>query len=75
MLGTFSECKSLALEVRYRCYFMESGCARPYVAGRLGATQTNGIRATFVIPDASIAIDDVPFTEENGAAVQAWIPV
>ena len=67
VFGTFSEYKSLAVEVGYRYYFMTSGYARPYVAGRVGATQTDGIRATFVIPDANIAIVDVPFTEKNWA--------
>lgn len=67
VLGTFSDYKSLGVEVGYRYYFMTSGYARPYIAGRLGATQTDDIRATFVIPDADITIVDVPFTEKKWA--------
>jgi opacity protein-like surface antigen len=67
VFGTFTDYKSLAVEVGYRYYFMDSGHARPYVAGRLGATRTDGIRATFEIPDAGISIVDVPFTEKKWA--------
>lgn len=65
VFGKFSDYKSLGAEVGYRYYFMTPGYARPYIAGRIGATQTDGIRATFTIPDADIAIVDVPFTEKK----------
>jgi opacity protein-like surface antigen len=61
--GTFSDYEALTLEGGYRYYFGELGPARPFVAGRLGATRTDDIRATFVIPDANITIANVPFTE------------
>ena len=47
---------------------MQPGSARPFVAGRLGATQTDDIRATFEIPDAAITIANAPFTEKKWAA-------
>ncbi|MBX3710576.1 MAG: hypothetical protein KF800_01220 [Lysobacter sp.] len=63
--GTFSDYKALTAEAGYRYYFGELGPARPFVAGRLGATRTDGIRATFAIPDAAITIADVPFTKST----------
>lgn len=66
--GTFSDYKALTLEAGYRHYFMEPGYTRPFIAGRLGATQTDDIRATFEIPDAGITIANAPFTEKKWAA-------
>lgn len=66
--GTFSDYKALSLEAGYRYYFMQPGSARPFVAGRLGATRTDDIRATFEIPDAAITIANAPFTEKKWAA-------
>jgi hypothetical protein len=67
VFGTFSDYKALTLEVGYRYYFLEPGGARPFIAGRLGATQTDDIDADFRIPDANIAILDAPFTEKKWA--------
>lgn len=61
VFGTFGEYKSLSAEVGYRYFFMDPGHARPYIAGRIGATQTDDIDATFEIPDAGITINDAPF--------------
>ena len=58
--GHFGSYNSLALEAGYRHYFGE-GRARPYLAGRLGTTRINRIKADFAIPDADIALNDVPF--------------
>jgi hypothetical protein len=58
--GRFEGYNSLALEAGYRRYFGD-GRARPYVAGRLGTTHVDGIKASFTIPDADIALNDVPF--------------
>jgi len=78
--GTFSGYKALTVEGGYRHYFMAPGAARPFLAGRLGATQTDGIRATFDIPAAAITIPDAPFTEKKwavsaGVDVGVLIPV
>lgn len=78
--GTFSKYKALAVEGGYRHYFMSPGATRPFIAGRLGATQTDDIRATFNIPDAAISIEDAPFTEKKwavsaGVDVGVLIPV
>lgn len=58
--GRFGSYDALGLEGGYRYYF-GSGSVRPYIAGRLGATHVNSIKATFTIPDANIALNDVPF--------------
>lgn len=67
VFGTFGDYETVTAEVGYRYYFMQPGSARPFIAGRLGATQTDSIRATFVIPDAGIAIENVPFTDKSWA--------
>lgn len=66
--GTFGDYKALTVEAGYRRYFGELGPARPFVAGRLGATRTDDIRATFRIPDANITIANVPFTKAKWSA-------
>ena len=66
VFGTFSRYEAYSAEVGYRRYFGESGWARPFLAGRIGATETDAIRATFEIPDAGIVIPTGPFFE------QAW---
>ncbi|HTL14458.1 MAG TPA: hypothetical protein VL251_05115 [Thermomonas sp.] len=58
--GRFDGYDSLALEGGYRHYF-GTGKVRPYIAGRLGATRVDDIKATFSIPDAAITLTDVPF--------------
>lgn len=58
--GRFGSYDALGLEGGYRYYF-GSGSVRPYIAGRLGATHVDSIKATFTIPDANIALNDVPF--------------
>lgn len=64
--GRFGAYNSLGLEGGYRYYFSE-GKVRPYVAGRLGATRTDPIKATFTIPDGGIAINNVPFFDGGWA--------
>lgn len=58
--GRFEGYKAMSLEGGYR-HFFGTGKVRPYVAGRIGSTKVDGINATFTIPDAGIALDDVPF--------------
>jgi hypothetical protein len=66
--GTFSDYKALTIEGGYRYYFSDLGPTRPFVAGRIGATRTDDIRATFTIPAANINIVNVPFTEKKWVA-------
>ncbi len=66
--GTFGDYKALTIEGGYRYFFTDLGPTRPFIAGRLGATRTDDIRATFVIPDANITIANVPFTEKKWSA-------
>lgn len=65
VFGTFSDYEAWSAEVGYRYYFRQPGGTRPFVAARVGATETEEIRATFAIPDAGIAINDVPFTDKG----------
>lgn len=58
--GHFDSYDSLALEGGYRYYFGD-GKFRPYLAGRIGATRVGSIDADFTIPDAAIALNNVPF--------------
>lgn len=66
--GTFGDYDALTVEAGYRHYFSDLGPTRPFVAGRIGATRTDAIRATFEIPDAAITIANVPFTEDTWSA-------
>jgi hypothetical protein len=66
--GTFSDYKALTLEAGYRYFFQELGPTRPFIAGRVGATRTDDIRATFEIPAAAITIANVPFTDKKWSA-------
>ncbi len=68
VLGTFSDYKSLSVEVGYRYYFMQPEAARPFIAARVGATQTDAIQATFAIPAADILIPNAPFYQKKWAA-------
>lgn len=80
VFGTFSDYEAWSAELGYRYYFLQPGGARPFIAGRVGATETEEIRATFVIPDAGITINDVPFTDKGwkvsgGVDIGVLIPV
>ena len=80
VFGTFSEYKTLSAEVGYRWFFLQPGGARPFVAGRLGAVQTDDIEATFEIPAGGITIANAPFYEKDtswtaGADLGVIIPV
>lgn len=67
VFGRFSGYDAYAWEVGYRHYFRDGGRVRPFVAARVGATETDAIRATFEIPDAAITIANAPFYEKAWA--------
>ena len=67
VFGHFSGYDAYTFEFGYRHFFGESGWARPFVAARLGATETDEIKATFEIPAANILIPDAPFFEKAWA--------
>lgn len=80
VFGTFSRYRTTAAEIGYRYFFMEPGGARPYVAARLGAVQTDDIRATFEIPAGGIRIANAPFYGKDtslatGADVGVLVPM
>jgi hypothetical protein len=58
--GSFGSQENWAGEVGYRQY-LSDGTFRPYVAGRAGLAFTNRVNATFDVPDAGIALTNVPF--------------
>ncbi|HLU91355.1 MAG TPA: hypothetical protein VKZ46_02100 [Pedomonas sp.] len=66
--GTFERYEALSAEVGYRYFFGTPGSARPFVGGRIGATRTDDIRATFEIPDGGITIPDAAFYEAGWVA-------
>ena len=51
----------------YRHFFGDGRRVRPFIAARLGATETDVIRATFEIPDAGITIPNAAFYEKGWA--------
>lgn len=58
--GRFGSQDNWAVELGYRQYLTD-GPARFYLAGRAGAAFSNRVNATFTIPDAGIALNNVPF--------------
>ncbi|WP_156383514.1 hypothetical protein [Pseudoxanthomonas sp. Root65] len=67
VFGRFSGYDAYTWEAGYRHFFRDAGRVRPFVAARLGATETDAIRATFEIPDAAITIPNAPFYEKAWA--------
>jgi hypothetical protein len=67
VFGEFSSYDAYTWEVGYRRFFGDDGRIKPFFAARLGATETDVIRATFEIPDAGITIPNAPFYEKGWA--------
>ena len=67
VFGRFSGYDTYAWEVGYRHFFGDGRRVRPFIAARLGATETDVIRATFEIPDAAITIPNAPFYDKDWA--------
>ena len=67
VLGRFDEFTATSVEAGVRQYFGGEGALQPYVAGRVGAAFTDEIRATFTIPAAAIALNNVAFYDETTA--------
>jgi hypothetical protein len=67
VFGRFSSYDAYTWEVGYRYFFGDGDRVRPFVAARVGATETDDIRATFEIPDAAITIQDAPFYKKDWA--------
>ncbi|MBD9470359.1 MipA/OmpV family protein [Pseudoxanthomonas sp. PXM01] len=67
VFGRFSGYDAYAWEAGYRHFFRDGSRVRPFVAARLGATETDVIRAIFEIPDAAITIPNAPFYEKDWA--------
>ncbi len=64
VFGTFGEYNATRIEAGVRQYYGEAAL-RPYIAGRVGVTVTDEIRATFEIPAAAIAIGNAAFYDDS----------
>lgn len=62
--GDFGRIQSYSGEIGYRQYFTR-GTIQPYAAVRAGVTFTDGIDANFRVPDAAIALNNVPFYKNS----------
>lgn len=67
VFGEFSSYDAYTWEVGYRRFLGDGGRVRPFFAARVGATETDVIRATFEIPDAGITIRNAAFYEKGWA--------
>jgi hypothetical protein len=67
VIGDFGDYKALSLELGYRQYFGSGDGMRPFVTARAGATRISKISADFTVPDASIALNGVPFSKSSWA--------
>jgi hypothetical protein len=67
VFGAFSSYDAYTWELGYRRFFGDDGRIKPFFAARLGATETDVIRATFEIPDAGITIPNAAFYEKGWA--------
>lgn len=65
VFGRFDEFNSTSVEAGLRQYFGGDSALKPYVAGRIGAAFTDEIRATFTIPAAAIALNNVAFYDDS----------
>lgn len=61
VLGRFDDFKYWGLDAGYRYYLGDGGDFLPYVAGRASVQWVDKINATFTIPDANIALNNVRF--------------
>jgi len=61
VFGRFDDFKYWGLDAGYRYFITDSGDFHPYVAGRASVQWVDKINATFTIPDASIALNNVRF--------------
>ncbi len=65
--GDFSSQKAYSGEVGYRRYFSR-GTIQPYAAARAGVTFNDSVQANFRVPDAAIALNNVPFYQNSVSA-------
>jgi opacity protein-like surface antigen len=75
VFGRFGAFQALSLEGGVRQYFDLGGGFAPYIGGRVGLTQVDGIRATFTVPVPAgvgaepndIALNNVRFYDDSTA--------
>lgn len=65
VLGDFGDYKSLSVELGYRQYLMAGEGFSPFVAARAGLARVSSISADFTVPDAGIALNNVPFSKSS----------
>ena len=67
VFGDFGKLQAYSGEIGYRQFFSR-GTIQPYAAARAGVTFTDGIQANFRVPDANIALNNVPFYKNSVSA-------
>jgi hypothetical protein len=65
VLGDFGDYKSLSVELGYRKYLKSGEGLTPFVAARAGLARVSSISADFSVPDAGIALNNVPFSKSS----------
>lgn len=80
VFGDFGDYKSLSVELGYRQYLGNGSGLTPFVSAQAGATRISAISANFTVPDANIALNNVPFSGSGwvfsgGAAVGLSLPL
>jgi hypothetical protein len=67
VFGNFGDYKALSLSVGARQWFNEGGTWQPYIAGRIGMTKVDEIRASFTVPDLTInsSLNNLPFYDDT----------
>lgn len=80
VFGNFGDYEALSIELGYRQYLGNAGGFTPFVSARAGTTRISGISADFTVPDAGIALNNVPFSKASwvfsgGAALGVSVPL
>lgn len=80
ILGEFGDYKTWSVEAGYRQYLSSGDGMKPFIAVRGGATRISAISANFTVPDANIALNNVPFSNASwvfsgGADIGLSIPL
>ena len=80
IFGDFGDYKTWAFEAGYRQYLGSGDGMKPFIALRGGATRISAISANFTVPDAGIALNNVPFSDSSwvfsgGADIGLSIPL
>lgn len=65
VFGDFGDYEAVSIELGYRQYVGDTSGVKPFLSGRIGTTRISAIQANFTVPDAGIALNDVPFSKSS----------